>query len=290
MIKRTLAVVAALLLLGGSGAQAASKRATCDRACLAGAMTAYLNALAKHDPSRAPLSKAVRFTENTMDLMPGEGLWTTITGLGTFREDFLDVRAGIAGSHVVVQDAGRPALLAVRLKVVRGMITEIETQVTNSPPTGQRFEVDTLKTPNPEVMRILKPSERMSRAELVRISDFYPAGLKAGSFATVDAPMAPDATRNENGGWAAGPFCTSRPTCKDMKTQPLGAGRTHFQDRVLLVDEQTGVVWRRMSWLPPGGKDERLVAFEIFKIYGGQMHVVEAFLRTEPLSSVSGWG
>jgi len=51
--------------------------ADCDRACLKGMMTAYLNAMVTHDASKAPLSPNVRFTEDSKDLKVGEGFWKT---------------------------------------------------------------------------------------------------------------------------------------------------------------------------------------------------------------------
>jgi len=35
----------------------------------------YLAALVKHDPAGLPLSRGVRFTENTAEIRIGDGLW-----------------------------------------------------------------------------------------------------------------------------------------------------------------------------------------------------------------------
>ena len=289
MMKPSVAIAAvALLFVAGGSVQAAPKSAGCDRACLGHAMTAYLNAMAKHDPAAAPFAKDIRFTQDTKDLKLGEGLWSTVTGLGTYRVDILDVRAGIAGAHVVVEDAGKPALLAVRLKVVGRKIAEAETQVAHSAEEGQMWAPETLTAENPALTYKIKKSERNTREEMVKISDHYVTGLAAGSFVKVDAPFAEETTyRNENGVFTAGPPCTRAPNCKNIKTQPSPT-RFNFQDRVMAVDEQKGIVWRRISW--GRGNGVRLVAFELFKIYGGKMQAVEAFLRYEPLETTSGWG
>ena len=47
----------------------------CPRACMEGIVDQYLAALVRHDPSGLPLSKGVRFTENTIPLPLGDGLW-----------------------------------------------------------------------------------------------------------------------------------------------------------------------------------------------------------------------
>ena len=40
---------------------------TCDRECLRGAMTMYLDALARHDVSKLPLGDKVRITEESIE-------------------------------------------------------------------------------------------------------------------------------------------------------------------------------------------------------------------------------
>ena len=50
----------------------ASNAASCDRTCLTGAITTYMDALLEHDPSKLPLAETVKFTENgqVMQLSP----------------------------------------------------------------------------------------------------------------------------------------------------------------------------------------------------------------------------
>ncbi|MDT9106064.1 hypothetical protein RSW49_24320, partial [Escherichia coli] len=59
-----------------------------------------------------------------------------------------------------------------------------------------------------------------SRADAIRIAEFYPAGLKVGSFVQVDAPFAADAYRIENGTITAGSGC-ARGGCENIKTQNI---------------------------------------------------------------------
>jgi len=67
----------------------------CDRDCLRGVITGYLNALVAHNPKALPLAANVRFTEDTVEMPLGEGLWKTASGLGTFRQDIIDVRGAL---------------------------------------------------------------------------------------------------------------------------------------------------------------------------------------------------
>jgi hypothetical protein len=99
-----------------------------------------------------------------------------------------------------------PVLLALRLKVAGKQITEIETLVTRGRADGALFNPDTLMTPRPAMNVVPSPAQLLSRAEGIRIAEFYPMGLKVGgSFSAVDAPFAPEAYRLENGGLMAGP-------------------------------------------------------------------------------------
>jgi len=276
---------ASALLLSSTGAQAATP--SCDRACLKGVMSSYLAALTARTPAKAPVAAGVRFTEDNKQAGLGDGLWKTATGLGTYRQDFVDPKLGVAGAHVVVMEGAKPALLAVRLKVVGRRITEVETQVTRNGEEGHLFDVAGLQAPSPVMNRVLTGADRPSRDEIVYAATYYPAGLKLGSFASIDAPFAADAYRAENGVVTAGPACTRSAACKTLKTQPIAPGRTHFQERLMAVDEDLGVAWFRLSWAR--GEGTRLVAYEAFKVAGGKLVAVEAFLKFAPLAETSGW-
>jgi hypothetical protein len=61
--------------------------------------------------------------------------------------------------------------------------------------------------------------------------------------------------------------------------------------RVAAVDEQEGIVWLRMSFGPGSlmRREGTLLVGEMFKIYGGQIHAVEAFMHGAPLGTGFGW-
>src|SRR5579859_7075500 len=60
----------------------AGQNKTCDRACLEPFVDKYLDAMAAHDPAKAPFAKGVESTENGQRLELGDGLWNTMTGKG----------------------------------------------------------------------------------------------------------------------------------------------------------------------------------------------------------------
>ena len=266
-----------------------SRAADCDRECLRGFITQYLNALVAHNPATLPVSGSVRFTEDAATRKLGEGLWKTATGIGGYRQDILDAREGVAASMVIVQECESPVMFVLRLRVADKKVTEIETQVTRSRTEGAIFNIANIKTPSKGMNLALEPSQRNAREDLIRIAQFYPAGLKVGSFVEVNAPFAPDAYRIENGGIMAGPGC-SRAGCENIKTQNI-IKHPAITTRVVAVDEELGIVLLRMNFGDTGsyGPGNALIVWEAFKVYGGQIHAVEAFMRVMPASTPSGW-
>ena len=208
-MKRAITPGLLALLMTAACSMAASPaffQASCDRECLRGFITQYLNAMVAHNPKSLPLAADVRFTEDTKTLPLGEGLWKGASVLRTYRQDFLDVREGMAAAHVIVEEGGNPVMLALRLKISDKKMSEIETMVTRNRTEGALFSIDALTKTQPGMNVFPDASQKMSRADMIRISEFYPLGLKAGgSFEAVHAPFAPDAYRIENGSRMAGP-------------------------------------------------------------------------------------
>jgi hypothetical protein len=301
-MKRAPLVILALALgwsasaVGAQPAPAPSPAATCDRECLRGAITAFLDALVRHDVSQLPLAENLRITEDAVEKTISQvGLVRSVTKIRGYRQDFLDERQGIAGSHVVVEEGGAPVLLVVRLKIEGEKITELETLATRSKAEGSLFRIDGVENPTAAMNYAPKESQLNSREEMIRIALLYPAGLETESFAAVDAPFTPEAYRLENGEMMAGPDCTRNEGCKNIKTQPLGgASRGKVEARVAAVDERMGIVWLRLAWggdRPPrdGGQRTELTVWESFKIFDGKIHAVEAFMKNMPVGLGSGW-
>ena len=293
---------------------AAASAADCDRSCLNNMMTTYLSALVARDSSKAPLASNVRFTEDSKGLKVGEGFWKTATKLGDYRQDYIDVKEQVVASHVTMEESGKRALFTARLKVVGGKITEIETLVTHA---GERTATSTANMVVRPDMGIEPPAgQKNKREELIRIADYYPRGLTAGGFDKVDTPFAKDAFRIENGFVMAGEGCgrgtpSGRPAttpangpgavgakapqdvsgCLNIKTQRI-IEHPDLTKSVAAVDEEQGIVLVWMNFGDTGtyGEGNALVTFEAFKVFGGQMHAVQAFLKILPKDTKRGWG
>jgi hypothetical protein len=269
-------------LLSVAIAPALNAATNCDRVCLGSIMTQYLNAMVKHDPKLAPISEKVRFTEDTVDMKVGDGLWKTASKIRDYRQDYIDVAKGVAATHVVIEENGNQELLVVRLAVVDKKITEIETQVTRNKTEGALFVLDNLQTPTVAMSTPPEKSQLMPRDAMIDAALHYPAGLKIGSFVKVDAPFAPDTYRLENGARMAGKGC-ARAGCEDIKGQKI-MEHPGITTRVIAVDEANGTVLLRMNFGQTNsyGPGNALQAWEAFKVYGGQIHAVEAFMKVMP--------
>jgi hypothetical protein len=246
-------LVLLVCLASGSSANAAQGvPSACDRECLRGKVTQLLYALLKHDVKDLPVADTLRVTEDAVEKpLAKVGLVGTVTRLRGFRQDIIDERAGVAGAHVVVEETGAPVLLVVRLKVVADKVTEIELVATRSRPEGL---------------------------------------TAAKTFAAVNAPFAPDAYRYENGQVMAGPDCKFAPGCQNISTQSLAIFERlgDAQTRTIAVDERMGIVWLRMAWGVRERGGDQLTVWEMFKVYDGQIHAVEAFMRILPVEKRNG--
>ena len=291
--KKQFSVVTLIFLTGCIFVSAANAADTpsCDRECLKGFVTKYLDAMITHKPESVPVASTVKFTEDCKELKLGEGEWKIITGLTEYRRDVLDVKEGIAVSfNVVTEEGNNKALFTMRLKIVDKKITEIETQAVHNQQEAMLLDLENLKTISKTMAFVPEKNQLLSREDLIKAGRTYAEGLKVGSFVKVDSPMAPDAYRYENGKLMAGPGCTIFQGCEVMKTQtiPRLAGITQ---RVMAVDEEMGVVAIRMNFGPGstfrGGGE--LDVFHSFKIYDGVIHAAEAFFKQVPAGTKSGW-
>jgi len=174
-------------------------------------------------------------------------------------------------------------------------------------------EIDTFTDSHP----IVSKSKRFFRERYGLFSpvlidlfyDHYLARNWTSYNATPLADFAANAYRFENGRLMAGKGCAFQPpSCEDIKGQSIS---THplLIYRVAAVDEEAGITWLRMNFgsrdsygggapaaNDKGGKAGKakgppteLIVWEAFKVYGGQIHAVEAFMRVMPATAGSGW-
>jgi hypothetical protein len=297
----------------------------CDRACLTGIVDRYLAALVRHDPTGLPLNRDVKFTENGARIkVGGEGLWVGASELPAgFHFYAVDVGAGQVGFYGVMKERDRPLIIALRLKVVNGQITEIEHVLAR----GLRPEaVRNLANPRPEFITTLTASNRLPRQQMVNIADSYFEAIEHADGKL--APFADDCVRRENGGQTthnAKPVPWPVPlgskaaddamayigtlSCSDqLDTHVMDFITRLWPRRLEIVDEDLGLVFAfpmfqhrggsgtikvynvpGVDSLPLGGSSSNMQAGEIFKIDHGRIAAVEAMGVSLPYGTKSAW-
>ena len=279
-----------------AGAARASTTAACDRECLRGKITEVLYALAEHDVSKLAVAPGLRVTEDAVEKpLDKVGLVRSVTKLRGYRQDVIDERAGVAVAGAMVEESGVPVMLVVRLKVNgEAKLSELELVATRSRADGMIWNIDSYSGAAAKDMTITpKPSQLASREQAIEIAMHYPRGLSsAKSLNAVGTPLAKEAYRLENGQLMAGPGCKFAPGCDDIGNQSLKVfetlGRVTVRD--ILVDERMGIVLMRLSWNFSGPGSDKLTAFEMFKVYDGQIHMVQAYMRRfPPAQDLGGW-
>ena len=244
----------------------------------------YLDALVQNDPSNLPVSNNVRFTENGNEIKLGEGLWQTATGI-TYREYFVDPTAGQVLYFGVVDESGKLANLAVRLKVSGQKIDEIETIVCRK---GQSSVAspESLITPNPIYDEIVPETERTPGHEMIAIANSYFDGLEQHNGENV--PIDPLCNRVENGVQT-----TNNPinkmfgmdTASQMKMFTyIGQVRDR---RIMITDEERGLVGGIVIFDCP--ETRSILLGEVFKVVNGNIRQIEALMVNTPYQQASAW-
>ena len=174
---------------------------TCDRECLVSMMKNYLAALVKHDIKAVPFDKYVKFTENTVILPLGEGLWVTASGGPTdFQVYAADpVTQQVAALVVMKENSDANVLLGVRLALRRGKIAEAEH---HSVRDASLLTMANLQKPRPGLVEDISSSERTPRDQMLNIGLSYYDALADNDGAL--SPFAEDCERRENGGVSVG--------------------------------------------------------------------------------------
>jgi hypothetical protein len=273
-----------LALIGLSSPQAFAQ--TCDRACLTGMMTQFVDALVAHDHSSLSLADNFRYTEDSRNAELGAGIWQSVTANGGFRQDYIDTRKQVAAAHLLLHEDEIQVLYSVLLHVADMKITGIETLVQRVGPDG-RFQPTELGAPIRGMNDPVPARQKNSRAEMIRIALTYPEGLRVGNFTDGGTPFADEAYRVENGVITA----DQRDARRRMYEQNIIV-HPGIIPSVAVVDEENGTVVLWMNFGHTGnayGVGNALVTFEAFKVWGGEIHAINAFFKGLPISTARFW-
>lgn len=299
----------ALVMLGGvattAWAQTPQSGAACDRACLEGYIDRYLVAMLNKEVSDDLFAREVKFTENGIRLPLGnEGLWYGMSGLEGYRFYVPDtqtqqvafigtVREHMASAGQEDEEANNVAV-AIRLKIVDGLITEVEQLAVrpsvqlfgdggNDGPFGNTGDNVLAMVEPHEIYRTPIPEdERHTREELVEAANHYFTAL-ARHDSQGYYPFTEDCVRYENGIVAS----------SDCKTEFESDRLNNIVDRIrdrrfVAVDVERGIAYSfaffdhyRINWT--------WQLAELFRIENGQIRRIEAVFHQAPFGISSGW-
>jgi hypothetical protein len=286
---RTLALAAFALSGFAAGGQ------TCDRACLKTTLDQYLTALVQHEPSAVPLALGFRQTENAEVRVPGAGLWRSVTKLGEVQRRYFDVASEQAGYFGTIEEAAGPAIVTLRLRVEARRITEAEWVINRKGDPGlgplgggqadaAYYDPAYLAAHAPPE-RTVPRAERLSRSELVAITNSYFDGLSAHKGDLIVAH--PGCVRIENGA-----LTTQRPIEGGGLTDCTGEGamRNIFAvtaRRYLVVDEEAGAVLGLALFQRfPGVAMRRNLLAEWFYVDQGKIRSIYAAMYYPPAEAM----
>ena len=320
-MKKLLFAAAAFAVALPVGAQAQA----CDRACLIKLADDYAAALVAHDPSKVALANDIVTVENVKRIGRGEGLWRSVTGGPTnYQIHVPDPVSQQVGLLAMMEVDGKPALVGIRLKRDGGRIVEAEHMVAGNLTTAQ---IANLQSPRPTLLSEVAEEYADSRGRLIHIGKSYYDSLDLNNGAYT--PFADDCERRENGFQTArNPMIRTTPGgngqtdpafaylgglgCEaQMNTNMWEYIDTIENRRVELAYPVTGLVWG-MSHFHHDMKEpsyrlinvpfstERVIrastgggfdmpAIHIYKVWGGQMHEIEAMGIVMPYMSPTGW-
>ena len=319
-MKLTAWLGAAALALAGV-AQGADAGKPLDRAALMKLADDYLAALVAHDPGKVPLASDVKIVQNAKRIKSDEGLWKTVSASPTqFKIVVPDPVSQQVGGIVMMQSEGKPAQVGFRLKVVNGKIAEVE-QLLAVP---REQIIANLQKLRPGILIEVPYEYRDSRGRLVHIAKSYYDALDLNNGSL--APFAPDCERRENGmrtapnggvvGGSGMPGAPPRPPSllgmQDCKSQLDSQTFTYITKidnrRVEIVDEVNGLAIGFSQFrhamtqkefpvlndpdravVPMNFEPFDLPAMHIFKVWGGQIHEIEAMGFMAPYQAPSGW-
>lgn len=295
----------------------------CDRECLVGIMDGYMNAMFRQDLNLLPpLSIDVRMTENTGVMDVGEGvLWRTKTEPTEFKIYAADPVSGQVAIQARFKIGGRNALVAIRLKVDRGKIQEVEQLYDREIDDAA---IPLLTTPVKVLTTDVPPEKRISRDMLFRIANSYFDALE-GDNGKIGA-FADECVRHENGYQTVNnpppggrmmpaPFMPTADTpqgremlkfsmltcAEQINTKTFAHMKRIRPRRALIIDEQKQIVGtfplfvhdgtsRTAKPGSPPGMILNLVTMETFGIRNGLIYHVEASpFVTLPYGLGNGW-
>jgi hypothetical protein len=285
---------------------ASGDNSPCDRACLYDAANTYMDALAAHDPGRVAWAPTVRYSENNVSMMIGDGVWGAATARDPNPLLAADVHTGTVGWYGTVAEHGQLSYYVMRLKVDHHRVSEVEVILDRKGDAGPWGD-PAHYTHDAAFSTDLPVAERAPRQALVALVDGYFNTVQRND-GVLHTRFDAECAREENGQVTTnGSFGSDAQGCEAQ----FKLGTFRFVDRVrdrrfTLVDEARGVVMAQAAfdhgatfedYRTTDGKAARnpikapstISLMEIFKIRHGRLYRIEAIFTGVPYRMSSQW-
>jgi len=278
--------------------QTTAAKTDCNRACLNGFADTFLKALAANTPGAVPLAPNAKVTINGRVVPLAQAFWDGAEKT-VYRFDIVNPRLGDSATEAVVLNAdGSKTMYMVRLKVLDGKITEVETIKANKGEADRLWDPDNLKEVGPAMQLTMREADQDSYYGLIAAAESYWRAFQTnGTPEYHRAALLPDTKRFENGVQTTGMVRDGAyVSAASGFDQGRFIGRNLWDRRYPVVDTERGIV---LSIVRFGIKDglksqstattnDRLVA-EFFAVKNGQIQEVHAVLFNLPDAQPTGW-
>jgi hypothetical protein len=170
--------------------------------------------------------------------------------------------SNVTSQLVIDENATTPVIYQARLKVVNGEITEIESMAVRQSGAANGFFTPANMKPEPAFLTAIDPAKRMTREAMDALMQTYLdylEGKKTGRQVAFDT----NCKRYENG----------------VATATGLAWSFKVTRRILVIDEEAGIVW---GMFPFQQTDTALVVGEAFKMVDGKFMMIQAVMANMP--------
>jgi len=238
----------------------------CTRDSLKGVIDNYFKAAETHNMAPLQTATNLRITENGKDMKPGEGFLMS-GGKVQLRRDVIDTERCATVTEAVTDETVEGkltmAVMAVRLKVVAGKVSEIETIVTREKEQARFYNPKALlDTKDQDWTTPLPASKRKSREYMNDVANKYFSAFTNEK--VQDGPYATPCHR-----WEGGLQTTAR--TGSCTPQGLGLVLNHTDRRFPVTDLELGVT---AGFIHFGAA---MPDVHIFKFNGdGQVYIINA--------------
>jgi hypothetical protein len=273
-------------------------KTACDRACLTGFADTYFKALVDKRASEVPLAPNVKVTRNGQTMKLDQAFWEGAQRI-VYRWDIVNEQLGDLASEAVVLNAdASKTMYMVRLKVLGGKITEVETIKANKGEADRLWDPDNLTAVSPALLLSIREADQDSYYALIAAAESYWRAFQTnGTDAYHPASLMPDARRFENGVQTTGLVRNGvYASASEGFDKGRFKGRNLWDRRYPVVDAERGIVLSIVRFgLKDGMKSEsaattndRLVA-EFFAVKSGKIQEIHAVLYNLPDAKPTGW-